>query len=117
MAKILVVDDRRDARDVFAELLKTRGHHVSVARDGNEAAAIIAERLPDLVLLDMLVQGQDGFELIRLIRSRWPKVRIIASAGALLDDAAVDALRRAAPLPAYAGELELPVDFVLRGRD
>jgi CheY-like chemotaxis protein len=78
MAKILVVDNHRDSRDVFAELLTARGHQVTIARDGIEAAALLAHRTPDLVLIDLPVPGREGFELIQLIRSRWPKVRTIA---------------------------------------
>ena len=81
MAKILVVDDHQDSREVFAELLKMRGHQVTVARDGIEAEALIAHRTPDLVLTDLLLPDRDGFELIKRVRVRWPKVRIIAMSG------------------------------------
>jgi TonB family protein len=49
----------------------------------------------------------------RVVAGRAEGLRVVQSAGPLLDAAALDTVRRAAPLPAYPGELEVPVDYRL----
>ena|SRR2546428_11551902 len=82
MTRILVADDDRDARDLFAELLRFDGHDVVLARDGIEAERLVRERLPEIALIDIFMPRLDGLELIRRMRAQQPAVRIIAiSAG------------------------------------
>jgi DNA-binding NtrC family response regulator len=53
VADLLVVDDDADVGDSLAELLRFEGHVVRTARDGTEGLELLAERLPDAVLLDV----------------------------------------------------------------
>ena len=63
MAEILIVDDERSIRAGLAQLLSGAGFAVREARDGRSALAAVAERRPDLVLLDVMMPGMDGFEV------------------------------------------------------
>ena len=63
MAEILIVDDERMIRAGLARLLSGAGFAVREARDGKSALAAVAERRPDLVLLDVMMPGMDGFEV------------------------------------------------------
>ena len=62
MAEILIVDDERLIRAGLAQLLVGAGFAVREAHDGKSALAAVAERRPDLVLLDVMMPGMDGFE-------------------------------------------------------
>jgi DNA-binding response OmpR family regulator len=69
MGKILIVDDSTDASEPLARLLGFIGHD-AVCVDGGEAAiAFIGNTLPDLVLLDVMMPGMDGIEVLRRIRA------------------------------------------------
>jgi CheY-like chemotaxis protein len=75
MARILVVDDQADNRDLMSYLLAYYGHHVSTAMDGASGVrAALAER-PDLILMDINMPGMDGFTAARLIRAEPELVR------------------------------------------
>ncbi len=66
---VLVVDDEDDARLMTSELLAARGYAVEAVRSGFEALEFIQRTPPDLVLLDVLMEGMDGFETLRRIRA------------------------------------------------
>ena len=63
MAEILIVDDERVICAGLAQLLSGAGFAVREARDGKSALAAVAERRPDMVLLDIMMPGMDGFEV------------------------------------------------------
>lgn len=67
--EILVVDDNRDAANSLAMLLKTMGHQVSVAHNGESALESVRESLPDVVFLDIGMPGMDGYEVARRLRA------------------------------------------------
>ena len=67
--KILIVDDESAARLALATLLRREGFEVSEVRDGASALAHCASFRPDLVLLDILMPGIDGFEVCRRIKA------------------------------------------------
>jgi len=60
MASLLVVDDDVDLADLLAELLAQEGHEVRLARDGEDGLARLAERHPDVLLLDVEMPQLDG---------------------------------------------------------
>lgn len=66
---ILVVDDQLSAREVLRGLLTLDGYNLAFASSGQEALAKAAEVLPDLVLLDVMMPGMNGFEVCRRLRS------------------------------------------------
>lgn len=65
---MLVVDDDEAGRDVCRRLLERDGYDVQVAEGGAAAMAHMAERPPDLVLLDVNMPGLDGFAICRAIK-------------------------------------------------
>jgi signal transduction histidine kinase len=65
---VLVVDDEPANRELLRDLLEARGFDVREARDGHTALAALELDLPDVVLLDVMMPGMDGFEVCRHIR-------------------------------------------------
>jgi len=65
---ILVVDDDRNLRKIIATNLELAGYDVSVASSGNDALQLLDGIQPDLVLLDVMMPGLDGYETARRIR-------------------------------------------------
>jgi DNA-binding response OmpR family regulator len=68
MASILVVDDDAPAGDLVAALLRHFGHEASSACGGDAALERLSGALPDLVLLDLMMPGMNGIEVLRRIR-------------------------------------------------
>lgn len=66
---VLIVDDIPDNLAVLHDALDESGYTVLVATDGASAIARAAQALPDIVLLDALMPGMDGFEVARRIRA------------------------------------------------
>ena len=73
---ILVVDDDPVILKFVSANLKARGFDVITAEDGESALQIMEERLPDLVILDIMMPGMDGFEVCNRIRE-WSSAPII----------------------------------------
>jgi DNA-binding response OmpR family regulator len=67
---ILVVDDERHIVDLVRLYLEKEGFAVLAAGDGDEALALHARHDPDLVILDLMLPGKDGFEVCRELRRR-----------------------------------------------
>lgn len=65
---ILVVDDEPGIRLYLKRLLGNAGFDVRTAADGNEAVASIAAEPPDLVILDVMVGGRDGYEICETVK-------------------------------------------------
>jgi len=67
---ILVVDDDREIRDLLARFLAKHNYRVSVAADGRAMRAALADRRIDLVVLDLMLPGEDGLALCRWLRGQ-----------------------------------------------
>ena len=65
MAKILIVDDSPTEVHVFKTMLEKNGHEVSVAITGEEGIEVAKEVVPDLVLMDVVMPGINGFQATR----------------------------------------------------
>jgi CheY-like chemotaxis protein len=80
MTKILVAEDNPVNRELVRELLEIRGYIVFEACNGQEALHMIAEALPDLLLLDLGMPVLDGFGVIRKIRENpsWANLPVLA---------------------------------------
>jgi DNA-binding response OmpR family regulator len=85
-AKILIVDDEPDVIELLAYNLKKRGYNIVTATTGLEALNVARRELPDLILLDLMLEGIDGFSVCEILRhqpstSTVPVIMITALAG------------------------------------
>ncbi len=80
---ILVVDDEPAITRLVRATLQANGHAVVTAARGEEALQLLEDERPDLVVLDLMMPGMDGFETLRRIRSRGqtPVIMLTARAG------------------------------------
>jgi DNA-binding response OmpR family regulator len=69
MTTVLVVDDEPIVRDVVTRYLERDGHRALVAGNGHDARTVIEREAPGLVVLDVMLPGEDGLSLCRWIRS------------------------------------------------
>ena len=76
---VLIVDDEPNIVQSLQFLMTDAGLDVRTANDGEAALAAIVQRVPDVVLLDVMLPGSDGYEVCRKIRMNpaWREVRII----------------------------------------
>lgn len=77
VARILVVDDDPRIRDVLRRGLTYEGFAVDTAGSGEEALRLAREQSPDLVILDILMPGLDGYEVLRRLRAADPQLPIL----------------------------------------
>jgi len=68
MTTILYVEDNEDNIYMLSERLRREGFEVDIARTGAEGVARARERLPDLVIMDLVLPGMDGFDASRELR-------------------------------------------------
>jgi len=120
LARIAVIDDDRDIRDMLVDYLGMAGHQVVTAGHAAELEALIAAgETADLFIVDIGLPGQDGLELARALRTRYdPGIIILTGAGDLVDRivglevGADDYLAKPVELP----ELAARIAAVLRRR-
>ena len=76
---ILIVDDQESNRKILAGLLAQRGYHLVFADSGVEALEMVVQHPPDLILLDIMMPGIDGFEVCQRLKSspQWQHIPII----------------------------------------
>jgi two-component system OmpR family response regulator len=67
-ARLLVVDDEPNIRELLSASLRYAGFDVETAADGQQALRLVGSYLPDLVVLDVMMPGIDGFEVVRRMR-------------------------------------------------
>jgi CheY-like chemotaxis protein len=106
--RILVVDDNRDAANSLATLLQITGHETFTAYDGTTALAMIEQRRPDVVLLDIGLPRLNGYEVCRRVRALpWgDSLTLIALTGWGQEDD-----RRKSHDAGFDGHLVKPVEF------
>jgi two-component system, cell cycle sensor histidine kinase and response regulator CckA len=68
-ARVLIVDDERQNRQLVDVMLKPEGFSLRSAASGEEALAMVAQDPPDLILLDVMMEGMDGYEVARRIKA------------------------------------------------
>lgn len=89
MAKILLVDDSPADIRFMTEVLRGMGHTVASTSDPAEAEGAIGSEDPDLVLLDVVMPGRNGYEVLRGIKREFPnpsfKVVFVSSKGSETD--------------------------------
>jgi CheY-like chemotaxis protein len=78
--KILVVDDNPTNLKLVSDLLQFEGHEILKAVDAEEAQIVLADTLPELILMDIALPGMDGLTLTRKLKAdeRTRHIRIVA---------------------------------------
>ena len=84
MKKILLVDDEPNIRLVLGAVLEQAGYSVEVAEDGFVALRQVQRSRPDLVITDLRMPNMNGFELLSVLRTRFPELPTIAISGEFL---------------------------------
>jgi diguanylate cyclase (GGDEF)-like protein len=79
MSKILIVDDEPAIVDLLEEHLRSEGYETVHAYSGEEALQVLEQTIPDLVILDLMLPGMDGYEVCRLMQQdpRWNHIPVI----------------------------------------
>ncbi|MFC0242825.1 nitrogen assimilation response regulator NtrX [Rhodopseudomonas telluris] len=95
---ILIVDDEADIRDLVAGILEDEGFSTRTARDSDSALAEIASRRPNLIFLDIWLQGSklDGLQLLEQIKKEHAEVPVVMISGHGNIETAVAAIKRGA---------------------
>ena len=75
--KILVVDDERDICDFVKNFFNERGYNVNTASNGDDALSIVKGDRPDLVLLDIKMNGMDGIAVLKHIKNIDKTIRVV----------------------------------------
>jgi CheY-like chemotaxis protein len=78
---ILVADDEPQIRKLFERLLTQGGYSVTAVESGAAAMEVIQNQVVDLLVLDLSMPEVDGFELLKVLRSTRPELRILAVSG------------------------------------
>jgi two-component system phosphate regulon response regulator PhoB len=68
MAKILLAEDDKQIGDMISFKLSNSGHQIVRAQDGEQAVKLVARERPDLILLDAMMPGLSGFEVLRRLK-------------------------------------------------
>ena len=95
---ILIVDDEADIRELVAGILQDEGHGTRTARDSDDALAQVVARRPNLVFLDIWLQGSrlDGLQLLDALKQEHPELPIVMISGHGNIETAVSAIKRGA---------------------
>ena len=81
MARIIVIDDEKDIRNVLKEVLERAGFDVEIAGNSNEGLELLREKGADLVITDIIMPGKDGVDTVYDIRMEFPNTRVIVISG------------------------------------
>jgi CheY-like chemotaxis protein len=106
---VLIVDDDRQNRELMVAMLAPEGFALQIAASGENALAIVAEQPPDLVLLDVMMPGMDGYQVAATIKSNPATMNIPVIMLTGLDD---DGTRTRGLSAGAEGFLTKPVDRV-----
>jgi two-component system nitrogen regulation response regulator NtrX len=98
MADVLIVDDEADIRDIISDLLRDEGYSARTAHDADSAFAAIETSAPDLIILDIWLQGSrmDGIEILKSVKRDNPGIPIVIISGHGNIEVAVAAVQQGA---------------------
>jgi PAS domain S-box-containing protein len=107
--RVLVVEDEDDARDLTRRILESLGAQVTIVSNTPDALAAFDRERPDVIVSDLGMPGQDGYELIRQIRIREAGLGILTPAAALSAQARSEDRKRAL-MAGFQSHLAKPAD-------
>ena len=118
--RILIVDDEVALRATMADLLATEKREIITAASGEEALAYLEDGPYDLMIVDLIMPGIDGLQVIDVAQKLSPQAKIIMLTAYGTLDSAIQAMRRGATdyllKPANAPQIEAAVDRALQQR-
>lgn len=79
--KVLLVDDEKEFVSTLAERLRLRGIQADETVSGEEALRLIAHSAPQVVVLDVMMPGMGGLEVLRRVKSTYPNIEVILLTG------------------------------------
>ena len=85
-ARLLIVDDEPSIRSSMSHVLAELGYGVSCAEDGFSALRELRKEIPDILLSDLNMPGMTGFELLSVVRRRFPAIQTVAMSGSFSGD-------------------------------
>ncbi|HPX99868.1 MAG TPA: response regulator [Candidatus Marinimicrobia bacterium] len=106
--KILIVDDEQNVCEFLGEFLQDKGYLVIKARSGSKALRYLEKNNPDLVLLDILMPGMSGLEVLKRIRKLYPDLPVIILTG-VKDKQVVDDIINVGPVDFIPKPIDLDV--------
>jgi CheY-like chemotaxis protein len=121
-ATVLIVDDNEDNVRIVSTILLARGFEVRIARDGKAALESIRQQTPDLVLLDVMMPGLDGMQVLDHIKGdpRSAAIPVIMVTAKTQDDDLLDGYRYGADYyvtkPFTSRQLLYAISLVLGAR-
>jgi CheY-like chemotaxis protein len=66
--RVLIIEDNRDAREMFRVMLELAGHEVTEAEEGSKGLQLLRREIPDIAFIDVGLPGLDGYEIARRFR-------------------------------------------------
>lgn len=104
--RVLVVDDDRGVCECLADFFKAKGFTVSSAFSGEQALDYVSEGAPQVVVLDIMLPGISGLEVLRRVKDVWPDSKVIMITGLTQPELQVQARQYGA-----CGYVTKPFDF------
>lgn len=89
--KVLIIDDEKDFLDIIAERIRARGMNVSTTTSAEDALNLIEEESFDVVIMDFMMPGMNGFQTLKAIKEKKPEVHIILLTGNVLEEIRIEA--------------------------
>lgn len=86
MKRILIIEDDEDLCSEFSDILKDEGYSVTVANNGNEGMRLIEDNGYDVILLDLKMQGLNGYDVLKYVKKTFPQLKIMVITGSPLGD-------------------------------
>jgi CheY-like chemotaxis protein len=96
--RIVVVDDKEDICAFMSFALRGAGYEVETAQEGAQALALLRSRAADLLITDIFMPGQEGFETLSQCKTEFPQTRIIVMSAGIIPGMTHDFLATAALL-------------------
>ncbi len=89
--KVLIVDDEKDFLDIIAERIRARGMDVSTTTSAEDAIHMVEEKSYDVIIMDFMMPGMNGFQTLKAIKEKKPEVQIILLTGNVLEENRIEA--------------------------
>lgn len=96
MADILVVDDDASVAAALSRFMESEGHGFRVASNAADGLALIEQRRPDLVLMDIRMPGIDGLEALDRVQAKYPGLAVVMMTGYGTSQTSIDAMKAGA---------------------